>query len=344
MIHFMCIWCISAWPDDGAYYTTGAIVLVVVLWFLPMSYRSPGCFVYQNPGVVFLCLSSCVFVHLPGGVSASLRSRSIDGGWVALRGLVATGFLVISDGLFERLFSSADCFGCSRRGVPMGWSVGIGRIDWSVTLARLSLAVRPHDAAVPYPPVCCVASRIGGVDVRPVVYQLSEKHWVYERGVKVVEWDGGWLFVQQRQWGGCHYLGDIERVPGGYGLTNEFVHLRAWEMLKKADARRAELHGDAALVAGDYGILYPTLWSYLTQARWDDGTERKTSSVTVFCDGGQLKCVLKDKETNLSLWASGVSFETMLSVLEALLNDPTAVWRQDKQETGASGRVKPRKG
>jgi len=175
------------------------------------------------------------------------------------------------------------------------------------------------------------------------VIQFHPEHWIYYYGVRVVEWSEGWIVVRNLRWGGCQFLGAIDRVPEGIGLTNEFWHHRAWEMLKKAEKRRAEINGDAALVAGDYGILYPTLWSYLTQSRWDDGTDRKTSSVTVFCDGGQLKCVLKDKENGLSLWASGVSFESMFAVLEALLNDPTAVWRQDRNETGSSARVKPRK-
>lgn len=173
---------------------------------------------------------------------------------------------------------------------------------------------------------------------------MSPAHWIYYYGVRVIEWDRGWLFIRNMRWGGCTLIGDIDRVPGGCGLTDEFLHYRAWEMLKKSDMRRAELKGDAALVAGDYGVLFPTLWHYMTQARWDDGTERRTSSITIFCDAGQLKCVLKDKETGLSLWAAGVSFESMFSVLEALLNDPTAVWRQDKLETGSSARVKRKPG
>lgn len=178
----------------------------------------------------------------------------------------------------------------------------------------------------------------------PCVVPLSPRSWLRERGVTVCESDRGWWFIRSQPWGGCTLIGDIQRVPGGCGLTHDFIERRAEEMLKKADSRRAELHGHAALVAGDVGVLYPTLWSYLTQTRWDDGTERKTSSVTVFMDSGQLKCVLKDKETGLSLWAAGVGFDSLFSVLESLLNDPTAVWRQDKNDTGSSARVKRKPG
>jgi len=64
----------------------------------------------------------------------------------------------------------------------------------------------------------------------------------------------------------------------------------------------------------------------------------------MFVDAGQLKCVLKDKETGYALWAAGTSIDQMFGVLESLLNDPTAVWRQDRQETGSTKRVKPGKG
>jgi len=178
----------------------------------------------------------------------------------------------------------------------------------------------------------------------PRSFPLTPKSILLEEGVRIILSGCTAMYVRYPRWGGVQFLGELEHVPGMTHITKDDLHRTGWELLRKADSKRQELLGVAALVGGDYQVLYPTVWSYLTQSRWDDGTERNTSSVTFFTDAGQLKCVLKDKETGYSLWAAGSSLDSMFSVLEALLNDPTAVWRQDKQETGSSARVKKPRG
>lgn len=180
-------------------------------------------------------------------------------------------------------------------------------------------------------------------NVRWRPYKQDPKSYLLAEGVRIILSAFSVVYVRYPFWGGVQFLGDFDLVPGLSSVTDEYIHKRGWEMLRKADMKRADILGNAALIGGDYSVLYPTVWAYLTQATWEDGSVRKTSSITLFTDAGQLKAVLKDKETNLSLWSAGQSIEQVLGVMEALLLDPTAVWRQDRQETGSSNRVKPQK-
>lgn len=180
--------------------------------------------------------------------------------------------------------------------------------------------------------------------MRYVVYPFGPKSILQQAGVRLILSDCSFIYHRSHWYGGAEFLGDIDRVTPTSLMSDDNFQQRGREMLRKEDQRRQEIMGSAALIGGDYSILYPTVWSYLTQDRWDDGTPRKTSSVTMFMDQGQLKCVLKDKESGTSLWAAGISLESMFGVLEALLNDSTAVWRQDKLETGTSARVKKPRG
>lgn len=91
----------------------------------------------------------------------------------------------------------------------------------------------------------------------------------------------------------------------------------------------------------EFETLYPMLFAHLTSPTWSDGTTRQLSTVTLFADGGVVKCLLKDREMGLCLWASCPTITNVFAVLETLLLDPQAEWRMDRVVAGGkASRVK----
>jgi hypothetical protein len=71
----------------------------------------------------------------------------------------------------------------------------------------------------------------------------------------------------------------------------------------------------------------PRLCQYLTDNRWEDGSARETSTITVFLDAGRLKLVLSDRALGRSAFVSGMSLEELLDAVEAGLEGDCLEWR-----------------
>jgi hypothetical protein len=74
------------------------------------------------------------------------------------------------------------------------------------------------------------------------------------------------------------------------------------------------------------------LWERLTEATYDDGSPRETSTLTVMPgDVSGLKVVLNERDLGLSLWATGPDIPECLDTLELLLGDEYPPWKGDKR-------------
>ncbi len=83
-----------------------------------------------------------------------------------------------------------------------------------------------------------------------------------------------------------------------------------------------------------FRLSYPALHEYLTLDHWDDGTPRRTSTLLTFCEEGQWKACLNDREAERSAWVSAEVFEDVLLALDRRLADGTVEWRRS---TGFNG-------
>ena len=165
--------------------------------------------------------------------------------------------------------------------------------------------------------------------------------WWVDRGVygvlvgdEVVMWRVGYTGVPT----------DVTRVATGgrRGLSLILSLEGSAEQMLSKDTTRRVVGGEAAAVADEeWATLYPMLTAHLTQAKWPDGSGRQLSTLSLFADGGVVKCVLKDRDAGLCLWAACPTFSGLFGVLEALLCDPGAEWRVDRQAPGQkASRVK----
>ncbi len=84
----------------------------------------------------------------------------------------------------------------------------------------------------------------------------------------------------------------------------------------------------------DFETLRPALFEYLTATTWEDGTERKTSTVTFFSDDGCWKCSLNERESGHCLFGTGSTLDQCLDTLESLLeSEAGAPWRKSRQQS-----------
>lgn len=73
---------------------------------------------------------------------------------------------------------------------------------------------------------------------------------------------------------------------------------------------------------------WPRLWEHLADDKWDDGSAREPSSLSVFVADGQMKACLNDRDSECSLYVSGATLVDCLTALEKRLNgDKEADWR-----------------
>lgn len=81
--------------------------------------------------------------------------------------------------------------------------------------------------------------------------------------------------------------------------------------------------------------LFPTLWEYLSADAWPDGSERETSTVTMFVEQGMVKVCLSDRANDRSAWSSGETLEEAVLSLEGALAADRTDWR--KRPSSARG-------
>lgn len=84
----------------------------------------------------------------------------------------------------------------------------------------------------------------------------------------------------------------------------------------------------------DFAERYPRITEYLVTSAWDDGSHRKTSSLSLFVEQGVVKLALYDKELGRTLFVAAESFQGGLDVMEVMLaatNVPWVSWRKVKK-------------
>jgi hypothetical protein len=89
--------------------------------------------------------------------------------------------------------------------------------------------------------------------------------------------------------------------------------------------------------SGSCGPKRTALWEYMCLDAYEDGQARKRSSVTVFTDGPDVKCMLKDRDAGMVLWSVGRTIDGALDALDSLLRAEDAPWRADRPPAAQGG-------
>jgi len=80
---------------------------------------------------------------------------------------------------------------------------------------------------------------------------------------------------------------------------------------------------------------YPNLWDWVTATQISDKWDKDPARLTFSIDGTVWRVSLTDAALELSLAATGDSFDTALARLDALVVDPEASWNKWRKRTKA---------
>jgi K+-transporting ATPase A subunit len=116
-------------------------------------------------------------------------------------------------------------------------------------------------------------------------------------------------------------------------MLNLIERIASFMLVKQNQPQPPDLT-PAKLRTDHWSLAHPTLWSYLTQWSWEDGSPRQTCSLLMFVADFTLKAMLRDPNTGLCLWVTAETMHELYEALEAKLCDPRADWRVDRKSPG----------
>lgn len=94
------------------------------------------------------------------------------------------------------------------------------------------------------------------------------------------------------------------------------------------------------VVDADFLKTYPALGEYLTSTQYPDGSQRQTSSLTVFREDGYWKACLNERDQGLVMFVAENRFGSLLEALELLLQEESPPWRKATSKGRSGGRTK----
>jgi len=89
----------------------------------------------------------------------------------------------------------------------------------------------------------------------------------------------------------------------------------------------------------DFQTKYPLLTEYLFTCRWADGSNRVTSTLSIFTDGESLKVVLNDRDNNRSAFFSDRTWALIFDTMEMALKEDRVDWKSRGMASGKGDKV-----
>lgn len=77
-----------------------------------------------------------------------------------------------------------------------------------------------------------------------------------------------------------------------------------------------------------FGESFPILYQLMSCSIDDDRKPRKTCTLTMVCEDGQVKLGVKERNHNLSLWTSSQTLGGAFAALEEALSESPVKWRK----------------
>ncbi len=153
---------------------------------------------------------------------------------------------------------------------------------------------------------------------------LPKRTWVYvsKRGFSFVRltrhwhvWDGGYV---------AWLRDDLE-------ACEELLFTTVWRSPEMKRRDTVEPDGGNRYLASLDGLVehHPSLTEFMTDGRWEDGSNREGPSLTVFCRAGEWRASVRDRAQGLVLWASATTWPDLLRTLDMMVLDPKGPWRHD---------------
>lgn len=108
--------------------------------------------------------------------------------------------------------------------------------------------------------------------------------------------------------------------------------------LKKPERASLDASVSGGARIGDDWILYPSLMEFLAEDRYEDGSPRRTATLTIFTDAGGIKASINDRDNDGVAFVTSESIAALLVVIEGKLQASSLEWKYSQ------GRGPKRKG
>jgi len=139
--------------------------------------------------------------------------------------------------------------------------------------------------------------------------------------------DGRWWLIVVVGCTGERLLG-LKIPHAEYGnIRSGTFRSRLMGFLKKVEQVRKAVEVQASLSDSSWSKEHPALAEYLLSDEYPDGEVRQTSTILLFCEAGEVRACLNDRDQGRSLWATGTSVEAAFLALELRCQDEKAEWR-----------------
>jgi len=143
----------------------------------------------------------------------------------------------------------------------------------------------------------------------------------------------------------CPYCYANRKKRANYKNHRWYTHPRTpfvvtpWEFMNVQKPQTpAGAIGAEKPLTGAFLSDYPTVWTFLTDSKWDDGSRRERATILIIADGGVIKLWMGDKACNRSCWVTGESLEQAFTILEEQLSTSSCAWRPMENNQRNRGR------
>jgi len=130
------------------------------------------------------------------------------------------------------------------------------------------------------------------------------------------------------------------RVAFERAIFDGHISLRRMQLalIKRAAKDQVDLAHAAAASAGKLSVSVAALSEFICLTKWDDGSTRKTGSVTIFTEEGSWKAWINDKDAARSSVCSAASLGALLTLIDDKLQDDSLEWRRARPDQGRAGK------
>ena len=105
--------------------------------------------------------------------------------------------------------------------------------------------------------------------------------------------------------------------------------------MRRPNKNESERVQTSAMAApGQWGKVYPSLWAFLADPAFDDGTPRTTGTVMLFCEQGRLKAWVHDREMERTAFLTAADPEDLFAHLNDGLETDDMDWRSTARKQG----------
>jgi len=77
---------------------------------------------------------------------------------------------------------------------------------------------------------------------------------------------------------------------------------------------------------------YPTLYAFLHDQKFDDGSLRVPGSMSIFCQMGVLKCCLNDKHAQMMTFLEASTWDELVALADSAILDDGTDWKAMKNK------------